>query len=302
MWYKNVRAFRLAAPFDETPETLAEKLEAAQFVPCGKMELSRYGWVSPLGPEGQSLTHGTGGYIAISIKKQEKLLPSAVIKEHLEEKIREIRARDGRPVGRKERENLKDEITFSLLPQAFAKSSIDHAFIDTRRRLIVVDSASANRAEELMSALRDALGSLRAVPLTPHNPAPAIMTEWLKTGRPADDFTLGDECELISSQDERIIRGRKLDLTDDQLTRHLDSGMFVNKLALGWKDTIHCVLDDQFTFKRVKFADTLLERAGDRNPETLAEQFDHEFAIMTLELTAFIQAALHAFGGELQEV
>lgn len=298
MWYKNLRIFRLGEAFNLTPEQLAEQLEPASFVPCGKMELSRYGWVSPLGPEGASLAHGAGGYIALCAKKQDKILPAGVIKEQLEEKVREIRSKESRPVGRKERENLKDEITFSLLPQAFSKSSHCHGFIDTRNRLLVVDCASANKAEEFTSALRDALGSLKATPLNPKQPASSVMTAWLKTGEPEGDFALGDECELIASKDERVIRGKKLDLLDDQITQHLDTGMFASKLAVSWKESISCLIDDQFTFKRVKFSDELLERAGDRNPETMAEQFDNEFAIMTLELSAFIQAALDAFGGE----
>lgn len=300
MWYKNVRVFRLQDDFALSPEALAEKLAAAEFVPCGKMDMSRYGWVSPLGPEGDTLVHAANGMLAICAKKQDKILPAGVIKEQLEEAIRDIKNKEQRPVGRKERENLKDEITFSLLPQAFAKSSINHAYIDTINRLIVVDSSSANRAEELLSALRDALGSLRCVPLMPHNAVSNTLTHWLKDGDLPGDFSLGDECELMSAQDERIIRGKKLDLADDQLTQHLDSGMFVSKLAIQWKETISCVVDDQFCFKRVKFSDTLLEQAGDRSPETLAEQFDHEFAIMSLELTAFIKASLNAFGGETE--
>ncbi|MDO6746770.1 recombination-associated protein RdgC [Gilvimarinus sp. 1_MG-2023] len=300
MWYKNLRVFRLQDAFTLSAEALAEKLATAEFTPCGKMDLTRYGWVSPLGPDGQSLTHGANGLIAICTKKQDKILPAGVIKEQLEDTIREIKTKEGRPVGRKERENLKDEITFSMLPQAFAKSSISHAYIDTRNKLLVIDSASANRAEDLISALRDALGSLRCIPLMPHNATTNTLTHWLKSGDLPGDFTLGDECELMSSQDERIIRGKKLDLLDEQLIQHLETGMFVSKLAIQWKETLSCVIDDQFSFKRVKFSDALLERAGDRTPESLAEQFDHEFSIMGLELTAFINAALLAFGGEAE--
>ncbi|MBU2887557.1 recombination-associated protein RdgC [Gilvimarinus agarilyticus] len=300
MWYKNLRVFRLQDAFTLSAEALAEKLATAEFTPCGKMDLTRYGWVSPLGPDGQSLTHGANGLIAICTKKQDKILPAGVIKEQLEDTIRDIKTKEGRPVGRKERENLKDEITFSMLPQAFAKSSISHAYIDTRNKLLVIDSASANRAEDLISALRDALGSLRCIPLMPHNATTNTLTHWLKSGDLPGDFTLGDECELMSSQDERIIRGKKLDLLDEQLIQHLETGMFVSKLAIQWKETLSCVIDDQFSFKRVKFSDALLERAGDRTPESLAEQFDHEFSIMGLELTAFINAALLAFGGEAE--
>ncbi len=298
MWFKNLRVFRLAEPFTMTAEALDEALESNSFNPCGKMDMSRYGWVSPLGPDGQTLTHSANGYIAIAAKKQEKILPAGVIKEQLDEKVRAIRAEEGRPVGRKERDGMKDEIIFTLLPQAFTKSSVDFAYIDTRNDQIVVNASSATRAEDMLSALREALGSLRVVPLTPKDPAIQVMTHWVREHELATDFELGDECELNASSDERVIRCKKLDLHDDQVRQHIETGMYVNKLAIQWKEAISCIIDDQFTFKRVKFADELLERAGDRAPETLAEQFDAEFAIMTLELSAFIRAAINAFGGE----
>lgn len=298
MWFKNIRVFRLAEAFTLSPEALSEALEPNSFTPCGKMDMSRYGWVSPLGSEGQMLTHSTSGCIAIAAKKQEKILPASVIKEQLDEQVRAIRSAEGRPVGRKEREGMKDEIIFTLLPQAFTKSSTDYAYIDTRNDFIVVNAASANRAEDLLSALREALGSLRAVPLTPKNPAIQVMTDWVREQEPATDFELGDECELNASSDERVIRCKKLDLHDEQLRQHINTGMYVNKLAVQWKDSINCIIDDQLTFKRIRFADELIERAGDRSPESLAEQFDAEFAIMTLELAAFIKSVIAAFGGE----
>lgn len=298
MWFKNLRVFRLAEPFSLSAEALDEALEGNSFQPCGKMDMSRYGWVSPLGPDAETLTHSANGYIAIAAKKQVKILPPGVIKEQLDEKVRAIRAAEGRPIGRKEREGMKDEIIFTLLPQAFTKSSIDYAYIDTRNDLIVVNSSSASRAEDMLSALREALGSLRVVPLTPKDPAIQVMTHWVREQQLATDFELGDECELNASHDERVIRCKKIDLHDDQLRQHLETGMYVNKLAIHWKEAISCIIDDQFTFKRVKFADQLLESASDVTADTLAEQFDAEFAIMTLELSAFIRAVLDAFGGE----
>jgi len=302
MWFKNLRLFRLAGPFTLTAEELDEKLAPAAFVPCGKQDLQRYGWVSPLGPEGQMLVHAAGGYMMISARRQEKILPAGVIKEQLEERLAQIQQDEGRPVGRKERDQLKDEIIFSLLPQAFTKSAVDYAYIDCRRGLIVVNSASANRAEILLSTLREALGSLPAVPLTPAQPATSVMTHWLQSGDLPADFTLGDECELRATSDERVIRGRRLDLHDDQLQQHLATGMYVKQLAIEWKEQIRCVLDENLACKRLKFADALLDSADADGSDTAAERFDQEFAIMTLELSAFIEALIQAFGGEAQHV
>ena len=58
----------------------------------------------------------------ICARKEERILPSAVINEQLAEKVEEIEQAEARPVGRKERQQLKEELTTTLLPLAFTRS------------------------------------------------------------------------------------------------------------------------------------------------------------------------------------
>ena len=298
MWFKNLRLYRLTEDWSHTPEDLHTALEAHCFNPCGSLDLIRYGFIEPLGRHGSEFIHTTNGYVMICAKKQEKILPSSVINEQLEEKALAISEAESRNVGRKEKQTLKDEIIFSLLPKAFTKSSLDFAYIAPQEKLIVVNSSSAKRAEDLLSKLREALGSLRCIPITAKNVPTQVMTHWLQTGKLPSEFELGEECELQAGKDGRIIRCKKQDLTATEILNHINSGMFVSKLAITWKESIHCVIDDQLAIKRVKFDDVISEKANDRNPETKAEQFDADFAIMSGELKQFISALLTAFGGE----
>src|SRR5690606_523738 len=173
--------------------------------------------------------------IMICAKKQEKILPAAVVNEQLEEKAIAISEAEARSVGRKERQTLKDEIIFSLLPKAFTKSSLDFAYIAPLENLIVVNAASAKRAEDLLSALREALGSLRTIPIAPKNIPTQTMTHWLRDGDLPTDFVLAEECELQGGKDGRVIRCKNQDLHAQEVRSHLDSGMFVNKVAITWK-------------------------------------------------------------------
>src|SRR5690606_20440038 len=116
----------------------AEKLAEFCFNPCGSLDPMRYGFVPPMGNHGTDFVHATNGYIMFCAKKQEKLLPGGVIKEQLEGKVQAISEAESRPVGRKERDTLKDEIIFSLLPHAFTRSTLDYAYIATQDNLIVV--------------------------------------------------------------------------------------------------------------------------------------------------------------------
>ncbi len=300
MWFKNLRLYQLTEDFTLSAEALAEKLSQAPFQPCGSQDLMRYGWVPPAGADAQDYVHAASGCLMICAKRQEKILPSAVVNEHLEEKLSHIRSEEGRPVGRKERQTMKDEIIFDLLPKAFSKSSRDYAFIAPRERLILVNSSSAKKAEDLLSQLRESLGTLKAVPLTPQQAPAQMMTHWLRGEPLPADFVLGEECEFQAGKDSRVVRCKNVDLSAPEVASHLEAGMFASKLALTWKEAIHFVMDDQFAVKRLKFEDQLLEQAGDRNPETAAEAFDADFAVMSIELVALVKALLQAFGGAVE--
>ena len=77
----------------------------------------RYGFEPPLGRQGSEYVHATNGYLMICAKKQEKILPSGVIKEQLEEKILAISEAESRNVSRKERDALKMKLFFHYCPK-----------------------------------------------------------------------------------------------------------------------------------------------------------------------------------------
>lgn len=298
MWFNALRVYRLTKPFEYSPEQLAELLAQKPFEPCGKQELFRTGWFPPLGHNGKSLVHAANGYIMLCAKKQERVLPAAVINEALEEKVRKIQEDESRSVGRKEKQTLKEEIQFDLLPRALTRSSVQYAYIAPNEKWLVINSGSTKKAEDFLSLIRDTIGSLPVIPLATKQQPMQIMTSWLKNEAIPKDFTLGDECELTSLKEEgRSIRCKKHDLSADEVLRHLDTGMQVKKLGVIWQDSLECIIEDDLGVKRLKFSEEILEKAAERHPETAAEEFDLDFNIMTLELKGFIAALTKGFGG-----
>ena len=299
MWFKNLLLYRFTKPFTHNPEQLSEKLAEKAFKPCGSQDLSSYGWVPPLGQHGTEFVHAANGYIMLCAKRQEKVLPAAVINEALAEKVQEIKAQDSRAVGRKERIELKEEITFNLMPRAFARSSTVFAYIAPEQGLLVVNASSAKRAEELMSYLRETIGSLPVIPVTANNLPQHAMTHWLKEGETPENFEIGTECELRNPTDEgSVIRCKNQDLGSDEINAHLQTGMYVSKLALEWQGGISCIVDDQLSVKRLNFGDLIQEKVDREDAEDAAQQFDVDFTIMTAEFDGFIKNLMQIFGGE----
>jgi recombination associated protein RdgC len=291
MWFKNLRIYS----FRDSISVESEKLRALAFVPCGDLDHMKYGFVPPI-PGRQDFIHSVNGFIMVCCKKQEKVIPAQAVKDLLEEKIQAILSGEGRHVGRKERGSLKDEIIFSMLPTAPKKSSLHYAYVDLASSLIVCNHSSASAAEDLISKLREALGSLRCYPIALKDVTTQVMTRWLRDN-PPEGLQIGDECELKAGKDGRVIRAKNHDLSAAQVLGHIESGMHVNNIALSFKERIHFTVDSDFAIKKLKFSDSVSEQSNDRNPETRAEQFDADFFIMTGELRVMIDGLVAAFGG-----
>lgn len=299
MWFKNLSLFRFSEPFTLSATDLTEKLEQMRFRPCGSHDESSFGWTAPLGRGAELLVHEANGFFMVCGKKEEKVLPTAVINELVQEKVLEVETQQGSKLSKKERTALKDELIFELLPKAFSFSRSTYAYIDPKGGWVVVDAASAKKAEDLLSSLRRCLGSLPVVPVNTIEKPSITMTDWLMKNQAPTGISIEDECELRSPEEEGgIIRCKNHDLALPEIKNHLQSGKQAIKLALNWEDRISFILDEELAVKRLRFLDLIQDQITDVDVETDAERFDVDFSIMTLEFSNFLPRLLELFGGE----
>jgi recombination associated protein RdgC len=301
MWFKNVRAYRLTSPFDLSPEQLGRKLAARGFEPCARSQAVAMGWVPPLGEESEELVHAAGGRLLVSMKREEKLLPSSVVREQLLEKIAAIESEQGRKVYRKERLNLKDEIVQDCLPRAFSRSSHVFAYIDVQANWVLIDAASATRAEDLLNLLRDCIGSFPVLLPQVNNAPTAVMTAWLQRRSLPGDFELGQECELRDpGEGGGVVRCRGVDLLSEEVETHLHAGKQVARLALGWDERLQFVLAEDLCLRRLRFADELMKENEEIPEADNAARLDADFALMADAVTGLQDRIIALFGGEPQ--
>jgi recombination associated protein RdgC len=300
MWFKNLALYRFTEPFTLTSEELEVKLSDKLFRPCGSQDEFSLGWTSPAGNTTEQLVHNSNGFMMVCLKKEEKVIPAAVINEMLQEKIGDIEEKEGRKLAKKERTAIKDELIFELLPRAFSFSKKTFAYIDPKGGWIIVDAASAKKAEDLLSFLRKGIGSLPVVPINSNDKPTVIMTEWLNDSKTvAKNFLVEDECELRApEEDGGIIRCKRHNLSLPEITNHLDSGKQVIKLAIAWSERLSFVLDENLSIKRLKFLDLIQDQVADTEADDEIAQFDVDFSIMSLEIANFLPHLLDAFGGE----
>lgn len=291
--------YRIGADWTAPVERMEEALAALPFEPCGATQDKSVGWVPPRGQAHGALVELVGGHHILRFQIETKAVPGAVIKRHLDERVAQIEAKEGRKPGRKESRDLRDEIVQDLLPMAFAKTASIMVWMDLQAGRLILDTSSQTRADEVITALVKGLAGLQLSPFNTQMSPQAAMTAWLTGG--ADDwpahFAPGREVELKSADElKSVVKFTRHPIDDDQMKLHIGQGKLPTKLALDWDGRVSFVLTESTVLSKVAFLDGVFEDSASSEDEG---GFDADVAIATGELGALLNDLTEALGGEL---
>ena len=296
MWFKNLRLYRFTeklAPASQGESTLNETLSKHPFTPLTGLQETTFGWVHPF-QDSALLCEQLGGRLFITAQIQQKILPPAVLNEALADQVNALEEAEGRRPGRKERDALKEQIRAEMLPKAFHKTRRISAWIDLDRGWLAINAAAEKDADDFTAHLREALGSLPVVPLGKSHAGSATLTDWYQDPAERPEGTeLTEDLQLTMNGDPSVkARYKNLDMEAPEIRHSLDSGMGIRQLGLSINNQCTCVIDDNFTLKRLKFSEALIEQTADSDdPRTDA-------LLMSDTLTQWLGGLLEQLEGE----
>lgn len=290
---RNLILFRFPPSLDLAD--IALHLADCAMKPVGPLELSSRGFVPPHGQHNDALVHALGDARWITVGGEDKLLPAAVVNDHLQKKLADIEAREGRKPGGRTRKRIKDELITELLPRAFVRPVRNDALIDTTLGVIAVDSSSRKVAEGVVSEVRRALGSFPALPVNAEVSQRAILTGWVAGDPLPDGLSLGEDCELRDPTDTgAVVRVQRMELAGHEIAEHLAAGKQVTRLALVLDDHVSFTLGEDLVVRKFRLLDGALDSLESTEREDVAAEFDARFALMAGEfkrLFAVLEAA-----------
>ena len=294
MWFRNLLVYRLSN-WNFSADTLQAKLAEHALQPCSGMESQRMGWVPPKA-DGEPLVHAQGAQMLISLGVEKKLLPATVVKQFTQARAAEVEEQQGYKPGRKQMKQLKEAITDELLPRAFAIRRKTYVWIDAQDGWLVVDAGSLAKADEVVEMLIKSLGDFTLNFLNTEISPTAAMTGWPSGDELPSTFTVDQDCELRSAGEENAtVRYVRHTPEADEVTRHIQAGKEVTRLAMTWHDRFSFVLHDNLQIKRLAPLDLLKDQAEEDGAEDL---FDADFALMSGELRKLLPALADLLGGE----
>lgn len=295
MWFKQASLFQLNHTFDYQPELLAKRLEPLSFSPCLPGLPISYGWVPPIEQDNAPLVHAVNGMMLICLQLQTKILPAVVVKQTLDQRIKQLVSSQQRKISQKEKQNLKEDITQSLLPQAFSKYTRIYGFIDCQHNWLVVDSTTASQLEKYLDIFKKAFGERVCQSIKTKKIAP-LLTHWLRDNTYPKSFDIEKACVLRDpNQQSRVIRAQQQDLLANGFQSLLEDNVEVHQLALNWQDKVSFTLVDDFSLKSIRYKDEILEVAKSNYSESWQQQFDADFFIMSETLQQLISELASIF-------
>ncbi len=295
---KNARTYVAHLP---SVSDLNRHLQEAAFTPIGSQAMSAQGWAPH--PVTQQWVAPFHGGFCLTLRYDYKLLPADVIKKELAARIAEVQKQEGRPVGRRERAELKDEVTFTLLPRAFTKTKLIHAYYDPDTHILVVPETSAKWADALVSALIHSCGSVKTE--TVHVSAMSDgLTARLRQAVDADEgvddpftpFSIGDYAQLKQDGNRKITWDvSNLDDVAGGIREALDTGAQVERLELFTPGDSPVVfkLTKDFVLRSISFEDS---ESGDLEFDSPEDHWQHEASVQFLQVRDVIEELIDLFG------
>ncbi len=296
---KNALVYRLDQWEQPPHQEIENKLGTARFVECGATQAESHGWVEPRGNGQGALMESVGGQLILELCSETKGVPSGVIKNELEGRLKVIEQQTGRRPKGKMVKDLKEEIVHSLLPRAFPKRGHTLIWIDLQAKRIVMGVASAKKADRVLTQLADLLGGgLRLTQLQTELAPATAMANWLSSKEAPPGFSIDRECELKQPDSEKAaVRYARHPLEIDEVGEHIKQGKLPTQLAMTWSGRVSFVLTEALAIKKIKLLDVVLDNkaAGDGKDDG---GFDTDVALMTGELRLLLPDLINAMGGE----
>lgn len=276
--FRNLTMFRFPVEAAIASEHLHAKLAANPLQQCSPMQMRTRGWVSPYGQTDDALVLAQDDFRLITLGGWDKAIPPSAVEAELAERVKAMnagRAEIGqKPLGKGEQRRIKQAIIAEMVPRAIPKPMRMHGMIDLRNGWIVVDTASGKAAEDFVSALRLALGSLNAFVIEPDTHPSEILTGWLASGRGDGVWNVGDECALRDRISDAVAHFTGTDLTDDEVRSLIAHGMVCTKLAVRLDDRCSMVLNRDLRVSKFQLSNIALKdlhRGEDESPRDVVE-------------------------------
>lgn len=256
MWLRQFNVFKISFDFEND---LAPHLAEHGLSPCPAHARMSFGWKELTNNEYfQSIQNFGICYFA----KEERILPQAVLSHMVETKARQIQDARGFPLKKHEKQQLKQDTEFDLLPKAFCVQKQHIILFDKGRQLMYVQASGQAQIDLMISLIHKTIArSIDIQALSPKDKILSHWQDWLKQPElmPAN-LQLADKLALIDEDNQqKQLKCQGYNWLEEKAHELLDKGLIPNEMSFIWREMIQFHLSPKLQFKRVQALPSLKE-------------------------------------------
>lgn len=299
-FFKNITPYYLLNnPIPEQHEELVEKIQPYQFTPCLATEMSKTGFNKIIKDEYYLKLNN---YLLFEIIKEEKILPSEVVKEETLERIEELEEKLGKKLKKADKEAIKSDVIQKLLPRAFSKYKKTQVVFDFWQNLIYINTSSAKVAEDVLAFLRKTFESLPVIPLSFNSNLSLEMKGFLTNSENNNTllscFSIGDEFEV--SENESSILCKNVSYSEEDIQNILNQKQNdILKMSFDYQDSLSFVLHNNCTIKKIKFSEEFktTQKEETNGEEDHDARYSSDFILFSETIAKLFSQLIEQFNG-----
>lgn len=249
---KNVIVYKAQLP---SAEAMSDHLTKMPFTEVLESHFCSYGYI-PNPVTNELVTPITGGYL-LTFRFDQKILPNAVIKKEVDERISKLIDGDAEFSA----VDIKNTVTAEFLRKAFIKSTVVLVLYHPEKEYLLVTTPNKNMANSAISTLIKACGSVKTETIHINDVSKGLTTRLLNTLNNEEvddcfgkDFYLGQFYLLerkIDNKKEIVKYDADFQSIRTELLNSLNNQFKVNLIQLYTND-IQFKLTSDFHFKGIK--------------------------------------------------
>lgn len=302
-----MKVIKFALPYHAILPPVAkaeEGLAIRPYAPPLPEELSSFGFVPRTSEYDRLLTEFEGGF-AFFVRIDEKIIPGAAIASGLREALKKHYEEYGRYPGRKEKQELRENVALAYRRKALIKTTVIGFYYHSKTRFLVAATPSGRLADIAMAALTQAIPDLKIEPVH-QSELPLRMTTrlstWLDRDNEAvnsdaafDEFELGSELMLVGERKKLTIKTTNIDNSRQAIQEAVKAGYSFKLARFEHPIGIAFRLDADFHLKGIEY-----ENPGDFDSDSLESLWQHEASVQLLLVSQTLTLLVEMLGVELK--
>lgn len=298
MWFNNALIYQYQ--LDKTVD-LTSLLAEEALKPCPPHARFIYGWLPVIRDQ---FVHEASGCSLLCMGKEERILPRSVINRILAERVQDLQTQQDRTIKRAEKAQMAEDLEFELLPKAFCIQKRTFAILDQTTNQLIINTASNTQASQLIALLRKSVPGIKIEPLQVMENLGIRFASWVNNPRLLpSSLQLASDCLLFSLDDEnKRFNCKGYELPAEEILSLLSQGLIPAELSFIWHERVQFTLTQEFTFKKLKCLDYLIDEFNEIRELDDEQQQDAALTLLIGELRGLVKDLMGVILEEEREV